>query len=99
MPDTFTVTKWRVRAEPFVEAVQLLDDGTQDWEEVAAWCGGQIVTYAIADSGEYDGHIAVPGQEMPAFEGDWIVKGVTGVFFIRDAAQFRDTYEEVADNG
>lgn len=95
MPDTFTVTKFRVRAEPIVEAVQLLDDGTQDWEEIARWCGGKLLTYEVGDSGEYDSHIAVPGWALPVYEGDWIIKGITGLFFVRDAALFGDTYEVV----
>lgn len=76
-----TATKFALRRDPAatVAAVQLTSaydprtgEPLQDWDLIAAWCGGAHRLYAEGDSGEYSSGIAL-GRAV-AGDGDWIVE-------------------------
>jgi hypothetical protein len=82
-------------AQPLLRAVQLTDDA--DWEAIAAWCAGEILTHELidptkpAEGGIWVTEIAIPGTGE-AWVGDWIIRGTTGSFFIRKPHEFAEAY-------
>ena len=77
---------YRPRA-PFVEVV--LFEHPDDGSVIAEWCGG---------SNERDPEaVDFPSPRGPATAhlGDYVIKGVTGEFFVCNAGAFTATYEAV----
>lgn len=72
-----------------VQAVRLTDNA--DWEAIAEWCGGELINYAVGDSGEYETKLIVPGPEF-AEHGNWVLRGTTGHFFVCDNSAFAAAY-------
>lgn len=98
--DRAGVRRFRVRS-PDVRAVQLTGDA--DWEAIADWCGGQLVDREQGDSGEYETVLLIPSQSgMPLHDGrigDWVVLGVTGLFFACSSERFTSDYLSSAQPG
>lgn len=81
-----------------VKAVQLTEDA--DWEAIAAWCGGELVSLGIKPDGKHVYGIAVPqagdgDSAVLARWNDWIISGVTGSYFVRSPEEFAATYTPV----
>lgn len=78
-----------------VQAVQLTQENA---EEVAIWCGGQIVTEIDTqdDSKRYAG-INLPTLEgvTRVSEGDYVVKGSRGEFYRSKQEAFTDAFEPI----
>lgn len=83
-------SRWRAR-NAVVEARQLADD-LRNHTEVAAWieANGGHAEIPFAEPCLY---VETPQGRMRAGIGDWIIKGVTGLFFIKADAEFREGYE------
>lgn len=78
-----------------VKAVQLTEDA--DWEAIATWCGGELVSLGIRPDGKHIYGIAVPQSgdgdgAVLARWNDWVVQGVTGSFVVRSPEEFAATY-------
>lgn len=56
-----------------------------DLEQVARWCGGEVMMVSI--------EIPTLEGRMIANPGDWIIKGVAGEFYPCKDAIFRETYD------
>lgn len=83
------------REKPVViEARQLTDDA--DWEDIAKWCGGELVNHRDP-SDEYTTTLIIrtPEGDMRAGEDDWVIKGVKGEFYPCKPDIVAATYEEV----
>ena len=83
-----------------VHAVRLTEDA--DWDAIATWCGGEHhVERDISD--EYVSYLMVPGPDDTgpaiASHGDWIIRGVTGLFFVKLPDEFAATYTPHTDQG
>jgi len=68
-----------------VHAVQLTEDA--DWPAIATWCGGEIENIG---SDQVIRDIGPAG--ISAYEGWWIIGGVTGQFFAVDEDDFAELY-------
>lgn len=77
---------YRPRA-PFVEAV--LFEHPDDGSVIAEWCGGSNEREPEAVD------VPSPRGRMTARIGDYVIKGVTGEFFVCAANAFTATYEAV----
>jgi len=87
------VTKFVSKAVE-IEALQLKPENA---EQLAAWCGGQLVAQHDALGGrEYVG-LNIPTLEgvMRASEGDWIIRGLRGEFYPCKPDVFAAKYEEI----
>ena len=81
-----------------VRAAQLTEDA--DWDAIATWCGGEHhVERDISD--EYVSYLMVPGADDAgpaiASHGDWIIRGVTGLFFVKLPDEFAAIYRTAVD--
>jgi hypothetical protein len=81
---------YAIKPKPLVRAAQLTEDA--DWEAIAAWCGGRIRTFPTGGR-----ELTLPNDNddsggWPAGQGDWIIRGITGRFFWRDAEAFGAYY-------
>ena len=85
------------RKKPVViEAMQFTGDNAA---EVAAWCGGQIVSADCSGDGPpYVVRIDTLEGLMLAGRGDYVICGVQGEFYPIKDVIFRETYEAV-DHG
>lgn len=74
---------------------------------VAEWCGGHVVRDVVGDGtrGDVPAFVVVP-RDVGTFAddheelanvaaGDWVVRGVTGLFFVVADAEFRAAYQAV----
>lgn len=84
----------RYRARVFVEAVQY--DGANA-TEIIDWIAGPPPVHFLPAYTDSSGalHVAVPDEDLHANPGDWVIRGVTGKFFVRNAEHFARTYEEM----
>lgn len=69
------------RPEVVAEIAVRLDE-EHDWEATAKWCGGTLRNAEVADSGEYESYIDIPGVGA-AWQGSWITLDHDGRFRIR----------------
>lgn len=69
------------RAEVVAEIAVRLDE-EHDWEATAKWCGGTLRNAEVADTGEYESYIDIPGVGA-AFQGCWITLDHEGRFRVR----------------
>jgi hypothetical protein len=58
-----------------------LDEET-NWEVIAKWCGGNIVSEQVGKDGEYESWIVIPGVRDVASAGSWIVLNQDGTFSV-----------------
>lgn len=82
------ITRWRPKAT--VEAVRL--DSESDWEKVAEWCHGALLSFPGEDP---ERCIVVPTRYaglVNATEGNWIVKASHG-FIVYEATLFADVHD------
>lgn len=70
-----------------VKAVQLTEGA--DWDAIAAWCGGQVDVPDVHRSA-----LVIPGIATAVLD-DWVIRGVTGSFFVRSPEEFAATYTPV----
>lgn len=84
----------KYRKKPFVvEAMQLT---AGNLNAVAEWCGADIgYTFGARTPNVLDIH--TPEGAMPAYIGDFIIKGVHGEFYLCKPNFFAATYEEVME--
>lgn len=76
-----------------IEAMQFTGDNAA---EVAAWCGGQIVSADCSGDGPpYVVRIDTLEGSMLAGRGDYVICGVQGEFYPIKDAIFRETYEPI----
>ena len=87
------------RAPVEVEAMQLpplsADGGADTWQEIASWCGGQVV---LSSQGGQRMHLTTVLGRMYAEAGDWIVRAAEGEFRALSAEGFARDYEPVDDD-
>jgi hypothetical protein len=94
-----TPTRYRVKNPGTVEAIQF--NGLVDYRAIVDWMRACVDTYALADEIGYstpEMHIHTPRGRESARPGDWIVRGVTGLFFIARADEFFTIYEPEGDD-
>lgn len=78
------------RPEAVAEVCVYLGDNA-DWDEIATWCGGKVVSIPAGDSGEYSDFIEIPtGASFDpsiglAWDGSWIYKTLDGNFAVRNS--------------
>lgn len=90
------VTWFRLKYPAVIQAVQLTGDA--DWEQIARWCGGELVNHPVGDSGEYETVLYLNKHDdrvdrCAAWENCWIIQGITGHFFTREHDEFVAIYE------
>lgn len=94
MPTLWSSLVIEYRKKPVViQAIQL---GKANAEEIAEWCGGQVVEEINPhDETERFVGINIPTLEgvMRASEGDYVIKGVKGEFYPCKPHIFAETYE------
>ena len=87
-----TPKRYAMRTDPtyIVEAVQLHESDT-NWEEVADWCGGDVVMDGAPATGIFS--VLVVGDDS-GVHGDWMVRQPSG-WHVWDAAGFFGAFREV----
>lgn len=81
---TYTITP-----TPTVTAIQLTADA--DWQAIAEWCDGILAGRSVCP-GQDVIELHVPGGDT-AETDDWVIRGLTGKFFVRRPDNFEDCYE------
>lgn len=100
LDEQLSIRTYTTTSPILVKAVQLTEDA--DWEEVAKWCGGDLMSLGINRSGEHiRGLVVPPGEDgeptFPARLNDWVIQGVTGHYFWRSPEEFAATYTPATD--
>ena len=85
--------RYRITQPGIVEAMQFT--GFDDYVAICAWIGASDAPHALSECGLNRPEVILntPRGRERAYPGDWIVRGVTGVFFIVCGADFDATYE------
>jgi hypothetical protein len=81
--------RYTITPTPTVTAIQLTADA--DWKAVAEWCDGVLAGRSILPGHEVI-ELHVPGGDT-AETDDWVIRGATGKFFVRDPASFASCYQ------
>lgn len=90
-------SRWRVR-NAIVEAIQWNPGDLQQAGLAVGWLMASGVDFYHPDGTGETTTLAIrsPGQTT-AWPGDWVIRGVTGLFFAAGDRQFREAYEPVTE--